>query len=78
LACKPKGSSGERIDTPAARALLALLNKEWLLLVDGADQADALSGLWPPGPYGNVRHTSRNLVLKDFAPNAVSAVADME
>jgi hypothetical protein len=69
-------------DTPtsleAAPAALASLSEEWLLLVDGADDASALSGLWPPGRSGNIVFTSRNLVLKDFTSDAVFVVAEMD
>ncbi len=57
---------------------MASLDEEWLLIVDGADEADAKSGLWPPERYGNVLYTSRNPVLKDLSPSAVYRVAEME
>jgi hypothetical protein len=49
-----------------------------LLLVDGADDVDAMTELWPPGCSGNVLYTSRNPVLKDFASDAMWKVAEMD
>jgi hypothetical protein len=61
-----------------AGGALATLNAEWLLLVDGADDVEAMAGLWPPGRNGNILYTSRNQMLKDFASDAVFEVAEME
>ncbi len=71
-------SAGERIEAGAARALLDSLDEQWLLLVDGLDEAEAMSGLWPQGRFGNVIYTSRNPVLKDFPRHAVCSVAELE
>ncbi len=68
----------EPMDDDAARALLASLREEWLLLVDGADDVDAMSGLWPPGRHGNILYTSRNPVLKELSPDTVCEVAELE
>jgi hypothetical protein len=71
-------STGERIEAGAARALLESLDEQWLLLADGLDEAEAMSGLWPQGRFGNIIYMSRNLVLKDFPRHAVCEVAEME
>ncbi len=70
------GDSPTSLD--AARALLASLRDEWLLLVDGADDAEAMSGRWPPGRYGDILYTSRNPVRKDITSDAVCEVSEME
>ncbi len=62
----------------AARTVLASLAEDWLLLVDGVDDVDAVAGWWPLGRNGNILYTSQNPVLKDFAPEAVCEVAEME
>jgi NAD(P)-dependent dehydrogenase (short-subunit alcohol dehydrogenase family) len=73
-----RGASDERIEVDAARASLASLREEWLLLVDGADDVDAMSGLWPPCRHGNILYTSRNPVLKEMSPESVCEVAELE
>jgi hypothetical protein len=72
------GPGGGRVASDAARGLLASLTEEWLLLVDGADVANAMSGLWPPGQNGNMLYTSRNPVLKDLRPDTVCEVSGLE
>ncbi len=62
----------------AGQASLAALREEWLLVVDGADDTDAMSGLWPPGRSGNILYTSRNPTLKNFAADAICKVAEMD
>ncbi len=64
-----RGAEDGQMSLKSARGLLGSLNDEWLLLVDGADDANALSGLWPPGPLGNVLYTSRNPFLTALAPD---------
>jgi hypothetical protein len=48
------------------------------MLVDGADDIDAMLGLWPPGRHGNILYTSRNPVLKELSPDAVCEVAGLK
>ncbi len=72
------GPEDGRVASDAARALLASLTEEWLLLVDGADDANAMSGFWPPGQSGDILYTSRNPVLKDLRPDAVCEVSGLE
>jgi hypothetical protein len=62
----------------AAQALLASLDEAWLLLVDRADEVEDVSGLWPPGQYGDILYTSRNPMLKTFSPDAVCKVPELE
>ncbi len=78
IAATIRGPDDSQMSLDAARALLASLREEWLLLVDGADDAEAMSGLWPPGRYGDILYTSRNPVLKDFTSDAVCEVSEME
>ncbi len=61
-----------------ALALFASLDEEWLLLIDGADELEAIAGLWPPGHKGNVLYTSRNLHLRNIRAQAVCEVAEMD
>jgi hypothetical protein len=49
-----------------ALALLATLDKKWFLLVDGTDELEALSGLWPLGHSGDVLYTSQNEHLRSL------------
>jgi hypothetical protein len=72
------GASEAAVSLHTARASLAALREEWLLIVDGADDADAMSGLWPPGRSGSILYTSRNPTLKDFAADAVCQIAEMD
>lgn len=37
----------------------------WLLLFDGADSLEEISDLFPPGRYGDIVYTSRNLCCED-------------
>jgi hypothetical protein len=62
----------------AARAALASLSEEWLLLIDGADDVDAMSRHWPPGNCGNILYTSRNPLLKHLALDSVAEVAGLD
>jgi hypothetical protein len=78
MAAVIEGSDAAQISSDTARGALATLNTEWLLLMEGADDTEAMIGLWPPGRYGNILYTSRNLVLKDLASDAVCEVAVIE
>jgi tetratricopeptide (TPR) repeat protein len=73
-----RGPEDGQMSLDAARGLLASLSDDWLLLVDGADDANALSGFWPSGQNGNILYTSRNPVLKDLTSDAACEVAGME
>ena len=52
------------ISIDRALSVLEHYDKEWLLLVDGADDSRVLAGLLPPGHQGNVLYTSRNGTLR--------------
>ncbi len=73
-----RGAQDGEMSLESARGLLGSLNDEWLLLVDGADDVSAMSGLWPPGQHGDILYTSRNPFLKVLAPDAVCEVSEME
>ncbi len=59
IAAEIGGADGaQTLDVDAAKSLLASLREERLLLVDGVDDIDAMSGLWLPGHHGNILYTS--------------------
>ncbi len=78
IAAQVHVAGDELTDVNEARTVFDCLCEEWLLLVDGLDDIDAMSGLWPPGRYGNVLYTSRNPVPKELSPDAVCEVAELE
>ena len=53
------------------------LESEWLLLLDGADDINALAGLWPPGSQGNIIYTSRNHMLRSLPGPQICKVGEM-
>jgi len=49
----------------------------WLLLVDGADNLEDISGLWPPGIHGDILYTSRNPMLRRLPGSQIRCVSEM-
>jgi len=49
----------------------------WLLLVDGADNLEDISGLWPPGIHGDILYTSRNWMLRRLPGSQKRCVSEM-
>jgi hypothetical protein len=62
----------------SALEALAALDTECVLLVDSADDVDAMAGLWPPGRNGSTLYTSRNPMLNDCPANAVCKIIEIE
>ena len=67
----------QKCSTSTALQQLEYLETEWLLLFDGADDIDAISGLWPPGLRGNVLYTSRNHMLRQLTNSQTQKVDEM-
>jgi len=49
----------------------------WLLLFDGADNIEDISGLWPPGIHGDILYTSRNQILRRLPGSQMRCVSEM-
>lgn len=49
----------------------------WLLLFDGVDDLEDISGLWPPGIHGNILYTSRNRILRRLIGSQIRCVLEM-
>jgi len=56
---------------------LQFFKGNWLLLVDGADNLEDISGLWPPGIHGDILYTSRNRMLRRLAGSQIRCVSEM-
>ncbi len=49
----------------------------WLLLFDGADNIQDISGLWPPGIHGDILYTSRDQMLRRLPGSQMRCVSEM-
>jgi hypothetical protein len=80
-AATASGSSrngNEHCSVYEALALLATLDKEWLLLVHGANELEAIAGLWPLGHKSNLLYISRNSHLRSLYAQAMCEVAKLD
>lgn len=68
----------EKFSLATALRKLELYRGRWLLLVDGANYPDEMSGLWPPGTRGDIIYTSRNMMLRKLPPPQVRHVLEMD
>ncbi|KAL8718789.1 MAG: hypothetical protein Q9225_004121 [Loekoesia sp. 1 TL-2023] len=70
-------------DTDSNCSLEVVLRKlesyegSWLLLLDGADNLDDISELWPPGIHGDILITSRNRMLRRLSGSQKRCVSEM-
>ncbi|KAL8831591.1 MAG: hypothetical protein Q9170_005232 [Blastenia crenularia] len=69
--------SDKKISLPEALRQLELYQGTWLLLFDGADNLEEISGLFPPGRYGDIVYTSRNRMLRRLPASQVRQVSEM-
>jgi hypothetical protein len=76
--CRSAVSSSSCSSVSAALTLVASLTEKWLLLVDGADNLETLSGLWPPGCKGNIICTSKNALLGSQQAKGIYEVTRLE
>ena len=60
-----------------ARRELEFYEGNWLLLVDGADNLEDISQLWPPGIHGDILYTSRNRMLRRLPGSQMRCVSEM-
>ena len=56
---------------------LEISKGRWLLLFDGADNLEDISGLFPPGIYGDIVYTSKNRMLRRLSEFQMRHVAEM-
>ena len=61
----------------AALRELENYKSNWLLLFDGADDLEDISGLWPPGIHGDILYTSRNPMLRRLLGSQMRCVSEM-
>ena len=61
----------------AALRELENYKSNWLLLFDGADDLEDISGLWPPGIHGDILYTSRNRMLRRLVESQMRCVSEM-
>ena len=61
----------------AALRELENYKSNWLLLFDGADDLEDISGLWPPGIHGDILYTSRNPMLRRLVGSQMRCVSEM-
>ena len=72
------GTTTSSCTLEAALGWFESLDGEWLLLFDGADNAAAIHGLWPPGIHGNIIYTSRNHLLRALPQQQTYQIDQME
>ena len=68
----------KRCSLEEALQKLEFYQGKWLLLFDGADNVEDVSGLWPPGIYGDIIYTSRNPMLRRLPEYQMRHVSDMD
>ncbi|KAL9611396.1 MAG: hypothetical protein Q9167_003937 [Letrouitia subvulpina] len=69
--------SNQKISLMEALQELEFYQGRWLLLFDGADSLEEISGLFPPGRYGDIIYTSRNPMLRRLPTSQMRHVSEM-
>ncbi|KAL8741601.1 MAG: hypothetical protein Q9190_005811 [Brigantiaea leucoxantha] len=71
-------TSNKKISLTEALRELELYQGRWLLLFDGADNLEEISGLFPPGIHGDIIYTSRNQMLRRLPVSQMRHVSEMD
>ena len=78
LALKSGMVSDQKTSLKKALQGLEYYRGNWLLLFDGADNLEDVSGLFPPGTHGDIIYTSRNPMLRRLPTSQIRHVAEMD
>ncbi|KAI4265159.1 MAG: hypothetical protein L6R35_007180, partial [Caloplaca aegaea] len=70
--------SDKNISLTEALQELEFCQGRWLLLFDGADSLEEISGLFPPGRYGDVIYTSKNPMLRRLPASQTLHVSELD
>ncbi|KAL9017793.1 MAG: hypothetical protein Q9185_004882 [Variospora sp. 1 TL-2023] len=71
-------TSDKNISLTEALRELEFCQGRWLLMFDGADSLEEISGLFPPGRYGDIIYTSRNPMLRRLPASQTLHVSELD
>ena len=78
IASRLTSTPSETLTLEIALQRLEFYRGSYLLLFDGADDLETLSGLWPPGTVGDILYTSRNAMLRRLPESQKRRIWEMD